>query len=60
MNISMMLGTVFYSQAFGYFLQPNPFVVSASAGFFVASGLVSVTFIYLLFAGNPEINNKLS
>ncbi len=60
MNIAMMLGTVFYSQAFGYFLQPNPFMVSASAGFFVAFALVSVTFVYLLLSGNEEINNKLS
>jgi len=50
MNIAMMLGTVFYSQAFGYFLQPNPYLVSSSATFFIAFGLVGFTLLYLLSA----------
>jgi DHA1 family tetracycline resistance protein-like MFS transporter len=50
MNIAMMLGTVFYSQAFGYFLQPNPFFVSSSAGFFIAFVLVTITLAVLVRA----------
>ncbi len=50
MNIAMMVGTVFYSQAFGYFMAPNPIFVSSSAGFFIAFGLVAITLLYLLHA----------
>ncbi len=48
MNVAMMLGTVFYSQAFLYFLQPNPIMVSPSAGFFIAASLLLVGLIGLV------------
>ena len=52
MNIAMMAGTVFYSLAFGYFLQPNPYLVSPNAGFFIAAALLFAALIY--FAVIPK------
>ena len=49
MNIAMMVGTVFYSLAFGYFMEPNPYVVSPNAGFFFAAGLLLVGLAYFVF-----------
>ena len=46
MNIAMMVGTVFFSLAFGYFVQPNPYLVSPNAGFFFAAGLLFAALIY--------------
>ena len=49
MNIAMMVGTVFYSLAFGYFMQPNPYVVSPNTGFFIAAGLLLAGLAYFAF-----------
>ena len=46
MNIAMMIGTVFFSLAFGYFAQPNPYWVSADAGFFTAAVLLFAGLVY--------------
>ncbi len=42
-NVAMLGGTVFFSQLFGYFMQPTALVVSPSIAFFVASVLLAVT-----------------
>ena len=49
MNIAMMLGTVFYSLAFGFFMRPNPYLVSPNAGFFIAAALLVVGLVYFAF-----------
>jgi MFS transporter, DHA1 family, tetracycline resistance protein len=41
MNVAMLAGTVFFSQIFGYFMQPGAPVLSPDIGFFIASGLVA-------------------
>ncbi len=46
MNIAMMLGTVFFALAFGYFAQPNPYWVSPDAGFFIAAALLFAALVY--------------
>ena len=46
MNIAMMIGTVFFSLAFGYFAQPNPYWVSADADFFIAAVLLFAGLVY--------------
>ena len=48
MNVAMMLGTLFFSQAFHYFLNPNPVAVSPSAGFFIAAALIICTLCIFL------------
>jgi len=40
---------VFYSLAFGYFMQDNPFFVSSGAAFFIASGLMLVALVIFAF-----------
>ena len=46
MNIASMAGTVFFSLVFSYFMRPNPYLVSPSAGFIIAAGLFLVGMIY--------------
>ena len=46
MNIATMIGTVFFSLAFSYFTRPNPYLVSPSAGFIIAAGLLLVGLVY--------------
>jgi len=43
MSVSMLLGTVFFSQIFGYFMQDSAPVRSPDMAFFVAAGLLVVT-----------------
>ena len=53
MNIAMMFGTVFYAEAFGYFAKENPFVVTPSMGFYIASGLIILTLVLLITVARP-------
>ena len=46
--IASLVGTFFFAQAFGWFMQPNPIAVSPSAGFFICAALLTVTFVYFL------------
>ena len=41
-NIAMLAGTFFYAQAFGWFMAPSPVMVTLSAGFFFAAGLLAL------------------
>lgn len=43
MSISMLLGTVFFSQAFAYFMSPGAPVVSSDMAYFIAAGLLLLT-----------------
>jgi DHA1 family tetracycline resistance protein-like MFS transporter len=43
MSVSMLLGTVFFSQVFGYFMQDSAPVTSTDMAFFFAAGLLVVT-----------------
>ena len=48
-SIGMLIGTVLFSQVFGWFMRPNPIVVSAGAGYILAGILLAVTLgIFLL------------
>ena len=53
MNISMMLGTVFYGFAFQYFVDPNPIFQSASAGFAISSILMICALLLALTYARP-------
>ena len=42
MNVAMLVGTVFFSQAFGYLLDPSAQVQTAGLTFFIAAGFLAV------------------
>jgi MFS transporter, DHA1 family, tetracycline resistance protein len=48
MSLTMLLGTVFFSQVFGWFMQPDAMVVSPDIAFFVAAGLLGVTLVWFM------------
>lgn len=47
-SIGMLLGTVFFSQIFGWFMQPDAIIVSPSIGFFIAGAMLAVTLVIFL------------
>lgn len=53
MNISMMFGTVFYGFAFRYFVEPNPILQSAGAGFLIAAILMACALLLALTVAKP-------
>lgn len=53
-NIAMLVGTFFYAQAFGWFLAPNPLMVSPSVGYFICAALLVATIAYFLSLKRPE------
>jgi MFS transporter, DHA1 family, tetracycline resistance protein len=48
MAIAMLLGTVFFSQVFRWFMEPNPYVVSPDVAMFVAAGFLAVTLLMFM------------
>ena len=54
MNIAMLGGTVFFSQIFGWFLQPDAAVVSPDVAFYVAAGIIVVALgMFVAFVRQP-------
>jgi MFS transporter, DHA1 family, tetracycline resistance protein len=54
MNIAMLAGTVFFSQIFGYFMQPTSAVVSPDIAFFIAAGVLAVSLVMFQVA-RPKV-----
>ncbi len=52
-NIAMLGGTLFYALAFGWFMQPNPIIVSPNAGYFICFALLMVTLAYFVTLKRP-------
>lgn len=48
MNIAMLAGTVFFSQIFGYFMQPAAVLISPDVAYFTAAGVLMV--VVVMFA----------
>jgi MFS transporter, DHA1 family, tetracycline resistance protein len=48
MNIAMLLGTVFFSQIFGYFMQPTAPIVSPDVGYFICSVLLVLALLIFM------------
>jgi MFS transporter, DHA1 family, tetracycline resistance protein len=48
MAVSMLFGTVFFAQIFGYFMQPGAPVVSPDIAFFVAGALLTATLLLFI------------
>ncbi len=55
MNIAMLGGTVFFSQVFGFFMQPVAPVVSPDIAYFVAGGLLALTLGLFLVTRPREV-----
>ena len=53
MNIAMMIGTVFFSLAFGYFAQPNPYWITPNMSFYIAAVLLFAGLIYFSLIPKP-------
>jgi MFS transporter, DHA1 family, tetracycline resistance protein len=45
MAVAMLVGTVFFSQVFAWFMQPNPLVQSPNMAMFAAAGFLALTFL---------------
>jgi MFS transporter, DHA1 family, tetracycline resistance protein len=48
MAVTMLFGTVFFAQIFGYFMQPGAPVVSPDVAFFVAGTLLTATLLLFI------------
>jgi MFS transporter, DHA1 family, tetracycline resistance protein len=48
MSVSMLAGTVFFSQVFSWFMQPNAFVQSPDVAMFTAAGFLGLTMVIFL------------
>ncbi len=57
-SIGMLLGTVLYAQIFGWFMKPNPIIVSPSVGFFLAGVLLTGMLVYFLRLKLPETKSS--
>lgn len=55
MNIAMLMGTITFSQVFGFFMQPSSPVQSPDIAFFLASALLAGTLaLYLAVVRRPR------
>ena len=48
MSVAMLAGTVFFSQVFSWFMQPNAFVQSPDVAMFTAAGFLALTVVIFL------------
>ncbi len=53
-SLALMLGTLFFSQIFGYFMQPAAVIVSPSIAYFVAAALIGLTLLGVIATGRPS------
>ncbi len=47
-SIGMLLGTVLFTQVFGWFMKPNPWIVSPSIAYFLAGVMLAGTLAFFL------------
>ena len=52
-SIAMLIGTVFYSQVFGYFMQPTAPVVSPNVGYIIAAVMMAAVTVYFVMLKRP-------
>ena len=53
-NVAMLIGTFFYAQAFGWFMAPNPVMVSPSVGYFICAALMVAVLAYFMSLGRSK------
>jgi DHA1 family tetracycline resistance protein-like MFS transporter len=54
MAVTMLLGTVFFAQIFGFFLQPDAPIISPNMAFFVSGALLIVTLVLFIAVRNKH------
>ena len=60
-SLAMLIGTLFFSQMFGFFLLPTSPIVSPDIAFFVAGGFIILALvIFLLKAQKPQRSKELT
>jgi len=47
-SIGLIIGTVFFTQVFGWFMQPNPWIVSPGIAYFIGGTMMALTLGYFL------------
>jgi DHA1 family tetracycline resistance protein-like MFS transporter len=47
-SIGLIIGTVLFAQVFGWFMKPNPIVVSPSIAYFLGGGMMVLTLVFFL------------
>lgn len=47
-SIGLIIGTVFFTQVFGWFMQPNPWIVSPGIAYFIGGAMMALTLGYFL------------
>ena len=57
-SVAMLIGTVFFTQVFGYFMQPGAPVVSPNISYFICAALVAVS--ALVFLARPQTASRES
>ena len=56
-SIGMLLGTVFFTQIFGYFMQPGAVVQTPNMAFFVSAVLIALSLGLLLRHGRQALQS---
>lgn len=57
-SLSMLAGTILFTQIFGFFLSPRAPVQSPDIAFFIASGILSLSFLLFLIPQRAERPSK--
>ena len=47
-SVGMLAGTVLFAQVFGWFMKPNPWIVSPSIAYFLAGVMLALTLVFFL------------
>ncbi len=53
-NLAMVIGSVFFAQVFGYFLQPTAPVISTGMAFYIAAAMLAATIVGVLIFTKKE------
>jgi MFS transporter, DHA1 family, tetracycline resistance protein len=56
-SLAMLLGTVVFSQIFGYFLKPSAPVISPNIAFYIAAGLMGSALILFWFNAPKKVSS---
>ncbi|MBM3519820.1 MAG: TCR/Tet family MFS transporter [Alphaproteobacteria bacterium] len=47
-NIGMIAGTLLFAMTFGWFMKPNPIIVSPNVGYFLSAAILTATLAYFM------------
>jgi len=55
-SIAMLIGTVFFAQVFGWFMQPTSLIVTPSAGYVIAAVILVGVLAFFLLIRQPRVD----